>query len=398
MNGLSKKLIFYVSLLLWVLALSRVGLTANETMWDFEQYYYVAKADAAGLNSFRPEKTEKFIRKWESDTWLYPYFPPSVYFFRVFTYLPLNTSKYVYLFLKCIVLGYLFYMWQCAFLRDPGDPYFLVFCLFAFNATVYLDMRSGNVNLIEQAFLWTAFYFFVRGKLAFFCALLLVSSMWKITPLVFSFLLLLGRRDRSVAFFFLATIVVVLALSLLVYRSEIGSFLSTAHQLARGLPDENIKNLSSLALIRSSIAKWSSFTGISLPWMFGILTYVLFVIIVGIASWQSLRRLDMENSVDRETAICLSCSVYAVTLPLFQDYQFILMLVPAYSLTMRLDLVKAFPVLFACFVLSARSSSSPGSIVFLDVFWDIFWNYYSLLVAFLVWILYISWIRKTNSV
>jgi hypothetical protein len=395
MIRVSTRLLFSISVLLWAIAILRIGLIADEHMWDFEAYYYLAKSHAVGQNCFAPGKSDKFLRRSESDKWFYNYFPPSIYLFKPFTLLSLDHGKYAYLLIKCVVLVYLFWLWQCKFLRNPMDPFFLIFCLFGFNAALFLDLRSGNINLIEQAFLWSAFYFFVRRRVALFCIILVACAMVKITPILFASLLLLGKgRIHKRAFLvFLPLVICGLSLALILYQDQIKMFLSIASQLASGLTGERIFNLSSFSLIRFSIENWSNLTCISFHWALGAITYLGISASVGYFSFKSFCRLDFEKDIDREIAVYLACLTYAVTLPLFQDYQYILLLVPTYFMMLNLKAIEPYPVLFVCAILSARHSTLPGA----TFFFDVFWNYYPLAVALLVWTLYVVTINRRTS-
>ena len=91
--------------------------------------------------------------------------------------------------LKCFLLIVLIVVWQRVYLHRPEDVLFVLFCVLAYNATVYLDMRAGNVSLFEVALVWFAFWAYLRNRVVAFSVLLGTASLFRLTPLFFSLML-----------------------------------------------------------------------------------------------------------------------------------------------------------------------------------------------------------------
>jgi hypothetical protein len=101
----------------------------------------------------------------------------------------------------------------------------------------------------------------------------------------------------------------------------------------------------------------------------------------------------MAHLEQRKIAVCLACLTYALVMPRFQDYQWILLIVPTYLIMLQLDFVRAYPVIFIFAVLSAAHQMLPGSAFVFEVLW----NYYPLVVALTVWALYVKKIQRDST-
>ncbi|MGO9569881.1 MAG: hypothetical protein ACLP5H_20310, partial [Desulfomonilaceae bacterium] len=113
------------------------------------------------------------------------------------------------------------------------------------------------------------------------------------------------------------------------------------------------------------------------------------VIVVVVSSWRAFLKLDMSTVDGRKTAVCLACLVYALVQPRFQDYQWVILLVPTYFAMLRVEFVRTFPILFFICCLSGANHRLPAS----DFFFYAFWNHYPLVVAVIVWIIYLKYLE-----
>ncbi len=105
------------------------------------------------------------------------------------------------------------------------------------------------------------------------------------------------------------------------------------------------------------------------------------------ASWKAYRRLRYTEREDKERLfLFLACLVYALILPRFKDYSYILLIVPAYFILKELTYWKAKPILFILIILpSPINASLPG----ISLISRVIWEYYSLFLAYSIWGLYI---------
>jgi len=89
--------------------------------------------------------------------------------------------------------------------------------------------------------------------------------------------------------------------------------------------------------------------------------------------------------------IFLACVVYALILPRFKDYYYVLLLVPTYFIVKRARHIKAYIPLIVLVILPSILSTEiplPGFKRFISLL-NILWEYHPLIVAYFVWGLYI---------
>lgn len=362
------------------------ALVSGPSQWDFRLYYYAAKAFSLGLNPYDPTNVGAMAGSGEVQTF-YMYYPLSIFLLKPFALLSFEQARFVFVLLKCAALMYLFFLWQVKFMNDRLDPLFLIFCLFGFNAALSLDLKSGNVSLLEQALIWTALLAFVRDKITLFCAFIGLASVFKLTPLLFGGLLLLHPRPINkrpiliiIAVFLVASLTVLLA-----HPEFFSGFLanSLSYEMGRFY---GIENPSVLSLLKTLSQGVEEITGISVPKPFQGGLYLAWVIVVVVSSWRAFLKLAMNEADGRKTCVCLACLVYALVQPRFEDYQWVILLIPTYFAMLRVEFVRAFPMLFFVCCLSGLHYSLPAS----DFFFKAFWNHYPLVVSAIVWIIYLK--------
>jgi hypothetical protein len=396
MSETLKRFLWLISIAAWAAVLLRLLLIADKCQWDFDVYYFAAKVHSSGLNPYDPYQLCEAAGRWAPQILFFPYFPISIFFFKPFTLLSLGYAKYLFLLIKYVLLIYLLLLWQTRFLKDTGDPFFALFALLAFNAAIFLDLRSGNVTIIEQAALWSALLAFVKKKVWCFAVLVLLAAVFKITPLLFAGLLFLdqGRARGRLLIILIIGIGIICFIAWLADPRLIWQFLLSMSTWTGG--DRfflNILNPSALSLVTFLSQTASKATGILVPRALQWCLYFCFVAGVVVVSYRAFMKLEMENSQQRVTAVCLACLVYALALPRFQDYQWILILFPTYFVMVQLDTVKAYPVIFILAIISAEHQTLPGSAFLFGVFW----NYYPLVVGFVIWVILVRKIEKDSA-
>ena len=390
------RFIWIVALLAWASVLVRVALIADDCQWDFEVYYYAAKAHSAGLNPYDAHQVCQVAGKWKPEILFFPYFPVSIFFFKPFTLLSLGQAKYLFFLMKCGLLMFLFFLWQVKFLKSPADPFFALFSLFAFNATIFLDIRSGNISTLEQALIWCAFFAFVTKRVWCFSVLILLASLLKITPLLFASLLFLdwGSFKRSPILIVVFAFIMIVCVTWLAEPVLFWQFFARASSWTESDRFSlSILNPSVFSLVTFLSQELSKVTGIlaqrALQWCI----YLAIVLPLLVVSCKTFLKLDAGDLEQRKTAVCFACLVYALVLPRFHDYQFILLLVPTYFIMLQVGLVRAYPFIFVFSVISAEHQTLPGSGFLFRVFWD----YYPLIVAVTIWAFYVAKIQNDRA-
>jgi len=358
--------------------------STGEYEGDFSMYYWTAKAYQAGIDPYDRKAVEAMSGR---QIFQFYYFPLSIHLFRPFTLLPHNTARVVFLLLQCGMLVYVFYLWQRFFLQDPTDQWFLLFCLLAFNAAVYADLATGNVAIIEQAFLWTAFACFLRNQPVRFVVFLALASIFKMVLLFFLLLIFLARKDERLRF--LAALggvgtIIVLA-SVLADADLAGRFVFNLPSILDLPSEQGIINPSSLAFFKTTGASLTNSGVLTSPALLQWPLYICWVVLVLGVSWRFLRNINVGDTDGMIWAINFLCLVLALVSPRFKDYSYMLLLVPTYFLLKRTTVIKAYHLGFILCILSVHHILLPG----LRKFTVALWIYYPLALALLVWIAYV---------
>lgn len=389
-KALLKKLV--VALLLLYCVGQGVGILTNldNYLWDFKTYYYAAKAYAAGLDPYDIDALAEIAPT--KITVEYVYLPLTLWFFRLFSLMDYDTAFYLFLALKCLLLAVLIYLWVRAFLRKEMDSLFYPFCFLGFNMAIFRDITAGNISIIEQLLIWLAFYFYLKkGKPFLFCVLILVAATLKLTPILFLSLLLFSTEEKRHRYL-LGSSFVFLVILLVSYVLTPSLFTGFLHN-AGAMDERGIMNPATLPLIRTAFGFLEEKTGIAVPHFVAWLLFLGIVATVLAVTWRAMAILRSAPVQDKERIIVfLACVVYALILPRFKDYSYILLLVPTYFVLWQVNYAKGMAVLivsqllvtFLCFV----RTSLPG----IYVFSTFLCGYYSLVLAYCVWALYLYWI------
>jgi hypothetical protein len=344
---------------------------------DFRVYYYAARAWEAGLNPYDSESVSMVAQVPVRHQYVYPVL--ALVPFKFVSPLSYHEAYLVFFTVKCLILVGMLWLWR-RILGPSRSLLFYPFCLLAFNASLYLDFLSGNVSVIEQGALWLSFVFLAGGNLLLFCLLVLVGSSFKITPLLF-LLLLWSTSDRKRHWYFFGSIACFLVVHGALFLTDTTLFPAFLQNL-RQFDEMGIVNPSTPALLKSLSALIASKTGLEPPpavqWaVFG--GIVAAIVVVSRRAYLVARKLPYDEQVWQ--SVFLACFLYALILPRFKDYSFILLLVPAFSVIRRASPAAVQIPLVLLAVLSAHYTHLPLLSDLLNVVWD----YYPLVLAYLFW-------------
>jgi len=356
--------------------------------WDFKTHYCAAQVAERGLNFY----DQPYLRHFCSPDvqQYYSYTPQSIWFFRFFSVFDYPTAYLLFFLLKVLALAGLLVLWKKIFLEEEGDLGFFVFALLAFNNALYVDLLAGNVSLFEQLALWLAFFFFLRRRLFLFGLCLVVIANFKVVPLAFLVLLLfLDDKKKYLHFFgwlgaFAGLQVVSFVFSPFLYKEFLRVFFGMLRETSGILNPSTFVWLQNL--LRNLIPK---VTG-SLPPL--ALVYSVFGLLAAVIIWltgRAVLRLRRRESPDAaKITVFLSCVAYALLMPRFKDYSYVLLLVPAYFALKKTvgGLGRVF--FFALMILSVPEYVNlPG---LKEVFEQV-WRFMPLWAAAAVWILYLRY-------
>lgn len=328
-----------------------------------------------GQNPYLPETLLNLAEYTIYGPFAYP--PLTLHLFQAFGILPLPAAAKVYLALKFVALLWLIVAWRSMSNPNPRPIFLLLLVMFGFEGAVLADLRVGNISLFEQAALWLAFIIWTRSQLLPFCALILFTALFKLTPILFLGLLLINVT-RIRIYYFIGSILLFMLLQLvsyIVYPEWTLQFLD----IARYLDERGAINPASLALIRD-MGDWFV---ISTPMVNGI--FILWVLVVSVVSAYAIK--VMPESERQRMGLFLFCLAYALILPRFKDYAYILLIAPVYYVAM---------------IHTSRLTYAFTSIIILIgiisfIFPPLRFDYSSLGIAFTGWLLAVQFALKNNK-
>ncbi|MBD3298720.1 MAG: DUF2029 domain-containing protein, partial [candidate division Zixibacteria bacterium] len=377
-NGRIGRWILRIVLALFSLyVLGEIATNIEMRQWDFRSYYYAAEIDADGGNPYNLHDLNRRAKEETVLPFMYP--PITLPFFRLFAAMSFNAAYYVWFVFKLLLAAALIWIWRRYFFPAVDRDLFAWFMLLGFGAAVYIDLVTGNITMLEQVLIWAGLVALLRERLAVFAIAIILASLFKFTPMLFLLLLPLlhGRRGWMWAVGSAGAFVAVLGVSYLFDTESWRAFL-----ISVPMADEpgRMGNPSILSLARDIVAITTMKTGLVLG---NAVAYVLYAIVgvfvVGL-SVQHVRGSRATQRPDWPTiAIYLACLVFALIMPRFKTYSFILVVPPAlYILTRSAN----FKTLWPLFALLVLTTSIPFPI---SPFIQVFWRYYPLLLVFLVW-------------
>ncbi|CAB1058481.1 hypothetical protein D1BOALGB6SA_3237 [Olavius sp. associated proteobacterium Delta 1] len=352
----------------------------DQYLWDFRTHREAGKILAAGSNPYDADTLFPKART----RFLYTYPPITLFFYRLFAIPEYKTAFHIFLIAKFILLLGLVYFWQREFLKEDGNRLFYVFCLLAFNSTVFLDMIAGNINLVQQSLLWLGFSFYIKGRYKLFCLCTLIAASFKMTPVFFLILMLLPDDKNKYKYFFGAAAVFLgyLLIQYLIVPDLFTGFIKNALEVVGepgGVAPSTNKLIAGIFEIVTKI------TGLTAPHAFQSAIFIMLAAAVVFFSFKAclrLKQVQIDNRAMLEVFVV--CLVYALIHPRFKDYGYILLIVPSFYVIKNIKYSKIAPFLFILFIMSNRMMLPIVSSVY-----DIIWAFFPLLVAYCVWGIYL---------
>ncbi|MGD9085406.1 MAG: glycosyltransferase family 87 protein [Desulfobacterales bacterium] len=379
-------LAYFITLVLHISAQS------DQYQWDFRTHRKAAEIFADGSDPYDPG----ILLSQKDANFLYTYPPFTLFFYTLFQQTDYNTAFHVFLLVKCALLVGLVIFWRNAFLGPAGDSLFFLFCLLVFNSAVFADLIAGNINLLEQILLWTAFFFFLQKRFALFCVFVLLAASFKMTPLFFIVLLLTSDHPKKYHYFgYAGTIFLAyLAVQYLIYPEMFMGFVRNALTV---VGESGAVGPSTEKFVKEIFALLSQLSGPLPPVIISAVVIALAALVVFLSgrAYFLLKGTRTGHPDCDKMILFLVCLVYALIHPRFKDYAYMLLIVPAYYIMKTTRLKKAFPFIFILSVLAAPHLMLPG----FDFLSSIMWRYFPLMVAYIIWGLYLHEIfSRTHNV
>lgn len=364
---------------------------ADSYQRDLQTYYFAGKAYAAGLNPYDINVLSKLAQTRVEHRFVYP--PATLPLFRLFAGVDFDTAYYLFLVIKGIALVGLFYLWKREFLPEM-DVYFILFCLLAYNAAVYVDLRVGNISIFEQLVIWLAFLFYVRNRVFMFSLLVVIAASFKLAPVLFLLLLLWSKNQRR--YLSLAgSVMLFLTIQLASYYVDRDLYSGFLRSLG-GLDERGVINPSTLALVRDAFDWLVNTSGMMIPQAIGLAVFIAVAAGIGLATWRSYALLESADWPNKDrVAIFLACLAYALILPRFKTYSYVIVLVPTYfmlftlghatSHVLPIGYARKYGLMITVTILSSLYVVSLGS----ELIMKSVLSYSALFIAYSVWVLYL---------
>lgn len=324
--------------------LLNVALRPDDFQWDLKPFYYAERAFAQGLD---PYPLASLHRAGAEPSMLFAFRYPLVTLALWWPLAGLNylTAYYLWLVVKLSALAALIWLWRRHFVPDVDPLLFGALLVFGFNGALCEDLRAGNKIPFEQLALWSGLLCFLRGRYAWFAVLVALAAVFNLLPALLLGLLLfvpgpLSRRLGSIGLGLAVLAILVLGpyarhpellpsyLGSISGVREVGSINPCALAFLDDLPERLDR---AKFLVRS-------------PWTIPAIWSVYFAAIAGFGLC-ALRRFAARG--DRYGLVMVALVLYAVAMPRFKDYAYVLLLLPALWAIRSLPRGETYPVLAA---------------------------------------------------
>lgn len=299
------------------------------TQWDFKLYKSCALTVAAGGNPYSTRDIAKTLGWQMGMPCLYP--PLVLQAYRPWAALSPGLrdhgAQLLWSLLKLAAIAGLILLWR-RFVPIRADAPHLLFFLLAYGDPFLVDLRAGNMAALEQLLLWTGLALFAAGKGAGFGLAVAAAAQPKLMPVAFLPLALLRRRPDWKGFSAgTAAFAAIFSLNLLWPRlAELFYY-----ELVRGedtwWKEAGKINCSSFAFLRGAAGLLAGGEPGRGAW----LLIAPFAVAVGAETLRASRAFSRGRPDDRESRSELAlfyCAAYALLMPRFKDYSYMLLLPP----------------------------------------------------------------------
>ena len=347
----------------------------HDYQWDFYLAYGSGKDFLHGVSPYRGAGLSFYQA------------PLTLYFYGLTARLPFLLAYELWLVLKLCALYCLLWIWDRHFLKLARTWWMVVYFVLAYAGTMYADLVSGNVSIFEQLGLWVGFVALLRGHYLRFCVCLILVSQFKLTPMLFSVLLLLVPRVPRWKWFMLCWtgFGAVAALTLVLQPTLLRQFLHAAPTL----DERGTQNPSTLAFLRDA-ADLLRGVGYSATTHIDEVAFIVVVVAISAVTLLMLRRHRADvGEIDPRVVIYVSCVAYCLLVPRLKSYSYIILLVPTLQLLRllpRRTLIAAAMGALAAVVVFPHG----GSLLPFHSLAELFYDYLPLAAAFAVWLGYMA--------
>jgi hypothetical protein len=346
-------------------------------LWDFEKDYSAALLYRHGSNPYDDNLLSLSRIAGLKPGLQYVYPLATTFFFMPFTYLDYSRAALIWFSLTLFILGALVLIWWHFYTDNISNALFPMFTFLIFDLTLPKSVLTGNINTLETALIWLGLLALMKGRTRLFSVLIGIAAAFKLTPLILVAIILVHKDTRHWSDALIAVLVVltVLAASFLLEPTWFAAYRdNVAHTV-------NILGYPTLYAIAYAIFMISGLSGTQLHTSV-LVANMTVCALLGWVAFATFRRLSAAAWSDTGiTIIMYACLTYALMLPRFADYNYIL-IIPAAWYAFRMTLHERWtPLWLGMFILPLffiSFSHNDGDFNF--GLWA-FWNLFVLIVA-----------------
>jgi hypothetical protein len=368
--------------IVYMVFLSAVAFSGDTPRWDARMCYFAGQAYASGLNPYDNAVISRLAHTDIALPYVYP--PPTLLLWAALSKLGLEDAINVFSVIQLLLLALTTWLWVRGFLKGDVDAPGYAFFFLGYNGATIWQLVAGNTVTIEQTLVWLGLYFFLRGKTPHFCASILAAAAFKVVPIVFLALLLFSQDRRR--YWYLLFSAAVFSIYIAVPFAANPDYLSGYSEGINAwyaYPNERgTLTPSSLPLMTDLASLAGDAFGVALPGGLPAAAHAIVVLAVFAISFKAFLALRRGGSADRRILVFFACVVFALTAVRFKNYQYTLLIPPTLYILRQPRYVRYYlPLLAFSFAIVPYSGTLTGAWILAE--------YYPLLVAYVVWALYL---------
>ncbi len=356
--------------------LQKLDWSNPENQWDFRVYYHAAQAWRAGLD---PYDSGSLPATLSAPGLRFSYPPYALGVFAPITLVPLKQAVVVYFALKLLVLGWLVRMWSRLLRTSITEPAWILFLIFGYSSTLFVDFVSGSVTTFEHLLIWIGVSWLRKERYSAYVAAIVGASLFRLTPilLLLACLAVPGRRGYRLVAGGIAAFACILLLTYAVTPRLSVEFLQS---IQKNYGERGFLNPATLPLVEDVAALANESYGISLTPVVQMAIYLAIAAAILVPTLIAVRGVARSQAGNRiDVIVYLVFLATALVLPRFKNYSYMLLLVPTYYIATRSTrLQQAVPLLLLACLPVYSWITRPENI-------DLLANYSQWLIAFGAW-------------
>lgn len=311
-----------------------IFLNMSTCQWDFTIYYHAAKALASGRNPYDMATLNDLAGGGVLFNYVYPWF--TLFVFIPFTLFDFTVAAAAFLVVKTVLYIGLIVLWLRHFLDGKQHAgLFVLYVIFAFNSPVFEDLKVGNICAVEQSLLWGGLFFFLLGKYLRFGIFVIAAACFKLVPAAFLLLILFTDYPKKWYYFaaFSLSFILIICLSAILRPDLLTGFVTNL-PIPQGSGNEY--NPAFFLFVRDLVRMSGVVPGLDAAKRPALLLWAVSASLMAIVSLRTMIRLKVtENREGRVLLITLFCLTYGLLHPNFNNYSYILVLVPSWIVITR---------------------------------------------------------------